>query len=91
MGDFKVASILPFIRKAGAVFDDRATEIMGEAFDSACKELHDKGQPPIVYEVIAKRIIDAAKAGERDLVRLRNAGLRALGFDDEQARSPFRV
>jgi hypothetical protein len=70
-----VASILPLIRKAGAAFDDRVTQLMGEAFDSACQELHDTGQPPIVYEVIAKRIIDAAKAGERDLVRLRNAGL----------------
>ena len=78
-----MASILPFIRKAGAVFDDRVTQIMGEAFDSACQALHDTGQPPIVYEVIAKRITDAARAGERDLVRLRNAGLTALGFDDD--------
>jgi hypothetical protein len=82
-----VASILPFIRKAGTVFDDYATEIMGEAFDAACKELHDKGQPTIVYEVIAKRIIDAAKNGERDPVQLRNIGLAGLGFDkgDKQA------
>ena len=60
---------------------------MGEAFDSACKELHDTGQPAIVYEVIAKRIIDGAKIGERDPVRLRNAALAALGFDgdDKQA------
>jgi hypothetical protein len=79
-----MASILPFIQKAGAVFDDRATQIMGEAFDGACKELHDSGQPPIVYEVIARRIIDAARVGERDLVRLRNAGLTALGFDDDR-------
>ena len=76
-----MASILPFIQKAGAVFDDRATHLMGEAFDSACQALHDSGQPSIVYEVIAKRIVDAARAGERDLVRLRNAGLTALGFD----------
>jgi hypothetical protein len=82
-GKSAVASILPFIRKAGAVFDDYATEIMGEAFDVACKELHDKGQPSIVYEVIAKRIIDAAKNGERDPVRLRNVGLAALGLNDE--------
>jgi hypothetical protein len=81
-----VASILPFIRKAGAVFDDRVTQLMGEAFDNACKELHDTGQPAIVYEVIAKRIIDAAKAGERDPVRLRNAGLSALGFNDDTKR-----
>jgi hypothetical protein len=79
-----MASILPFIQKVGAVFDDRATQIMGEAFDGACKELHDTGQPPIVYEVIARRIIDAARVGERDLVRLRNAGLTALGFDDDR-------
>ena len=78
-----MASILPFIREARAVFDDRVTEIIGAAFDSACRALHDTGQPAIVYEVIAKRIIDAAKAGERDVVRLRNAGLTALRLDDK--------
>jgi hypothetical protein len=82
-----VASILPFIRKGGTAFDDQATQILGEAFDSACNELHDKGQPTIVYEVIAKRIIDAARKGERDPVQLRNIGLAAFGFDkdDKQA------
>jgi hypothetical protein len=78
-----IVSILPFVRKAGTVFDDNATRIMGEAFDSACKELHDKGQPEIVYEVIAKRIIDAAGNGERDPIQLRKTGLTALGLDDE--------
>jgi hypothetical protein len=76
-----VASILPFIRHAGFVFDDHVTLLIGEAFDLACKELHDTGQPSIVYEVIAKRIIDAAKNGQRDLDRLREAGLVALGGD----------
>jgi hypothetical protein len=79
----KVVSILPFVRKAGTVFDDNATKVMGEAFDSACKELHDKGQPEIVYEVIARRIIDAAKKGKRDPIQLRKAGLKALGLDSE--------
>jgi hypothetical protein len=78
-----VASILPFNRKAGTVFDDRITEIMGEAFDSACKELRDSGQPSIVYEVIARRIIDATRIGERDPVRLRNVGLAAFGREDD--------
>jgi hypothetical protein len=53
---------------------------MGEAFDAACKDLHDKGQPSIVYEVIAKRIIEAFSGGERDMDRLRKAGLAALGI-----------
>ena len=54
---------------------------------STAPELHDTGQPAIVYEVIAKRVIDGAKNGERDPVRLRNAALAALGFDadDKQA------
>lgn len=76
-----MASILTFIGKAGGVFDDRVTKVMGEAFDRACKELHDKGQPEIVYEVIAKRIIEAARNGERDPIRLRKAGLAAFGAD----------
>jgi hypothetical protein len=75
-----VASILPFIRKAGTAFDDHATQLMGEAFDAACKDLHDKGQPSIVYEVIAKRIIEAFSGGECDMDRLRKAGLAGLGI-----------
>jgi hypothetical protein len=78
-GRLDVAPILTFIRKAGGVFDDQVTQIMGEAFDRACNELHDKGQPEIVYEVIAKRIVEAVRNGERDPIRLRNAGLAALG------------
>ena len=80
-GELNVASILPFIRGAGAVFDDGVTQIMGEAFDDACKGFH--GQPAIVYEAIAKRIIEAAKNGERDSARLRDAGLAAFGFNND--------
>ena len=82
-----MASILPFIRKAGTVFDDRATALMGEAFDAACKALHDTGQPAIVYEVIAKRIIDGVRGGERNPVRLRNLGLAALGLEDDDMQA----
>jgi hypothetical protein len=82
-----VASILPFIRKGNAVFDDSVTKIIGDAFDDACKELHDVGQPAVVLELIAKRIIDAAKNGERDPLRLRNAGLAALGLDQDDKQA----
>jgi hypothetical protein len=73
--------MLQFLRKSGAIFDDDATRIIGEAFDAACKSLHDTGQPAIVYEVIAKRIIDAAAGGERDPNKLRTIGLSGLGLD----------
>jgi hypothetical protein len=73
-----MASILPFIRTR-ADFDEETTHLLGEAFDAARASLHDSGQPAIVYEIIAKRIIEAAKKGERDLARLRDAGVAALG------------
>jgi hypothetical protein len=75
-----MASILAFIRNSDD-FDDDATRRMGEAFDAACRDLGDTGQPTLVREIIAKRIIEAAKNGERDPERLCNAGLAALGLD----------
>jgi hypothetical protein len=56
------------------VFEPEATAAMGEAFDAACKELHDGGEPK-VRKLIAKRIIAAASSGELDPVRLRTAAL----------------
>jgi hypothetical protein len=72
----RVASILPFIPQN--IFDDAATRIMGKAFDAACKELHDTGQPELVHEVMAKRIIAAARKGERSVARLRDIALAGL-------------
>jgi hypothetical protein len=76
-----MATILPLIR-ARRDFDDEATRLMGEAFDAARKSLRDRGQPE-VYGIIAKRIIEAAKKGERDPIRLRDAGLAALGYKSD--------
>jgi hypothetical protein len=57
------------------VFEPEATAAMGEAFDAACKELNCTGQPEVVRELVAKRIIAAASKGELDPVRLRTAAL----------------
>lgn len=71
-----MASILPFVAKG--VFDDATLRIMGRAFDDACRELHDEGQPHVVQEVMAQRIIAAAHRGERNIARLRDIALIAL-------------
>jgi len=59
-------------------FDDAATSAMGEAFDQACKSLQDFKSPSIAREIIAKRIINAAKAGERDAAQLHKQALKAF-------------
>ena len=65
---------MPIDPEHGA-FEPEATAAMGEAFDAACKELHDVGERDLVRKLIAKRIIAAASGGERDPVRLRTAAL----------------
>jgi hypothetical protein len=78
-----VASILPFLKPGDGSFDDYATRVMGEAFDDARKKLNSTGQPPIVFDTIAARIIAAAGKGERDPIRLRDVGLAGLAHDRE--------
>ena len=75
------ASIRAFIKPSDGAFDDHTTRVMGEAFDDARKRLHSTGQLHIVFETIAVRIIAAASKGERDPVRMRNAGLAGLPHD----------
>ena len=50
-----------------------------DAYDRASKSLHDNGQPDIVKEVIARRIISLAQKGKRDPDRLCARALAALG------------
>jgi hypothetical protein len=48
---------------------------MSGALEAALKELQDTGQRTVARDVIAGRIIAAARIGERDPVRLREAAL----------------
>ena len=77
-----MGSILSFVAKG--VFDDASLRVMGYAFDAACKELHDDGQPLLVQEVMAQRIIAAAHRGERNVTRLRDIAL--VGLEDTRVR-----
>jgi hypothetical protein len=57
-------------------FDPEAVAAMSEALEAALKELQRINQANVVPEIIANRIIAAAKLGERDPVRLLEAALR---------------
>jgi hypothetical protein len=72
-----MSSIERFFPITGA-FDQDATRTLGLAFDKACALLGRTPQPTAVREAIAKNIVEAAKQGERDTNRLRDAGLAAV-------------
>ena len=61
-------------------FDPEAIASMGMAFEKACRSLGNGKQAPLVKEVIAKRILDAASHGERNPDRLCERALTALGI-----------
>ena len=63
-------------------FDDTATFAMAEAFDRACVSLRRFGTLITARELIAKRIIAAAKNGERDPARLCEQALIPFGIED---------
>jgi hypothetical protein len=65
---------------ADTSFDPEATRLLGQAYDLACSELHDDGQPAVVKEIIAKRIIELASDGERDPIKLSKVALTSLGL-----------
>jgi hypothetical protein len=60
---------------SGVFFEPEVIAAMSEAFEAACKVLQDVDPPKVVREVMAERIIAAARFGERDPVRLRVAAL----------------
>jgi hypothetical protein len=71
-----VASILPFIRAHDGSFEPEVIRAMGQAFDAVRNGSNGNAQP--VHHGIAARIIDAARQGERDPERLKQAGLAAV-------------
>ena len=63
-------------------FDSETMQAMSEAFDIACEALRGFAQFETVQEVIATQIVDLAREGERDPVRLYEHALRELGIEN---------
>ena len=72
-----MSKVVPLFEKTD--FDPETVNVLALAYEKARKSLHDKGQPALVQEIIAARIIAAAKTGERDPDRLCESALVALG------------
>ena len=74
-----MAQIIDFVRPDYA-FDSEVTALVVAAYDPAIFGFHDKGQSAAVREIIAKRNIKLAAAGERDPDKLCDAALASFGI-----------
>ena len=84
-----MAQILQFIRPE-KVFDWETTALLAAAYERAISGLRACGQPEVMREIVARRIIALAAKGERDPERLYDAalaGLRSLNRDAALASS----
>ena len=75
-----MSKILQFLR-SDHPFDPEALRALGKGYEMALAVLHDVGQPDVVREVIAKRIVTAAQKGERDPAKLCATALSAFDSD----------
>ena len=80
-GNVVAAPSLPLFSQASS--DPHVIDVMGKAYAKACKMLHDRGQPSIVQEVIAQRIVEIAKTGERNPDLICDRVLTDLGLRRE--------
>jgi len=53
---------------------------MCAAFDMAKKAMHDCGQPELVHEILANKIIGLAREGESDPIELSKRALAGIGL-----------
>ena len=70
-----MTAILSFLRGDDGVFDPEDITAMSMALDDICKELNLRDDSA-AREVMAVRIIDLAKSGERSPTRLRDRVLQ---------------
>jgi hypothetical protein len=73
-----MGTILPFLRD-GTVFEPEATQAMSAAFELACQALNLSDSAAREREAVAIRIVELARRGERDPVRLSASVLRDAG------------
>jgi hypothetical protein len=71
-------SVLPFARCE--VFDPEEVELMGDVFEDILGTLHLPKRDDVLAQVVATRIIQLAKGGERNPERMRSATLASLGM-----------
>lgn len=72
-----MATILPFLRDP-AVFEPEVTQAMAAAFDEVCSALRLSETATSEREILASKIIDLARRGERSSLALAERVMRDI-------------
>jgi hypothetical protein len=71
-----MAKVAPIFQDAA--FEPEVTQAMAAAFDKACQSVKGHPREILLKDAIARRIIELARQGEHDPVRLSELALKAL-------------
>ena len=71
-----MAKVAPIFQDAA--FGPEVTQAMAAAFDKACQSVKGHPREILLKDAIARRIIELARQGEHDPVRLSELALKAL-------------
>ncbi len=75
-----MTSILDFVDEDDlGSLEDGEREVIEQAFHAACDDLRDAGQPGPIYAMVARRIVEAVRSGERDPEKARDRALTGFG------------
>jgi len=76
----------PFEPLSGGTFEPQDIEAMSSAFEEVCKVLEIQHDATHEKEVVAVRIIELCRRGERRPARLAERVLKEAGLPDDDAR-----
>jgi hypothetical protein len=68
----------------GGVFSAEQVTVMAQAYEAVRQKLHDRGQPAVVNEVVARRIIELAKREALTAHQLAERALASFGLAGER-------
>ena len=68
----------------GGVFSAQRMTAMEQAYEAVRQKLHDRGQPAVVNEVVARRIIELAKREALTAHQLAERALASFGLAGER-------
>jgi len=75
--------LTPFLKEA--TFDPQAINAMSTAFEAVCEALQLVTRSDPLTEIVARKVIEVAGAGERDPERIRDLVLLALNESGERS------